>query len=118
MKHNSNKMILIISKVVETDSAIMHHPGEDNVPLMRTHQELVRYSDAEDDTFNTVVETLAEKLSHILEEPAVDDGETSTSEQSTNGYQRLLGPPGSSIELPWEESSEAQPDHSYPSSRN
>ena len=52
----------------------MHHPGEDNVPLMRTHQELVSYDNVEDDTYNTVVETLVEKLSHILTAPTAEDG--------------------------------------------
>ena len=89
----------------------MHHPGEDNVPLTRTHEELVCYSDAKDDTYITVVETLAEKLSHILEEPPADDGEASILERSRNGYERLLGPPGPCAEIPWARASQAQPYH-------
>ena len=80
-------------KVVEADSAIMHHPGEDNVPLMRSHQELVRYESAEDDAYNTVVETLAEKLSRVLQNPGIDDGKTFTSESRIYRPRRLIGPP-------------------------
>jgi hypothetical protein len=54
----------------------MHHPGEDNIPLMRTHQELVRYESSEDDTYNLVVETLAEKLSELLQNESTDEGES------------------------------------------
>lgn len=52
----------------------MHHPGEDNIALMRTHQDLVRYRNRDDDTFMLVVETIAEKLSEILENPVDYDG--------------------------------------------
>lgn len=40
----------------------MHLPGEDNICLMRTHEELVKYPSADDDTYVTVVETLVENL--------------------------------------------------------
>ena len=41
---------------------------------MRTHQELVRYESADDDTFKLVVETIKAKLSGILAMPAEHDG--------------------------------------------
>ena len=44
----------------------MHHPGEDKICLMRTHQALVQYDDANDDTYTTVVETLAENISRTV----------------------------------------------------
>ncbi|CZR45737.1 uncharacterized protein FPRO_15087 [Fusarium proliferatum ET1] len=53
--------------VVDFDSAIMHLPGEDNICLMRTHQELVRYDSPDDDIYVTVVETLAENLSRTVQ---------------------------------------------------
>lgn len=60
--------------VVDFDSAIMHLPGEDNICLMRTHQELVRYDSPDDDIYVTVVETLAENLSRTVQAERANEG--------------------------------------------
>ena len=76
------------------DSAVMHHPGELNMPLARTHTELVRYNSADDDTYNTVIETLCERLSHILGNNAGSEGTGQDSDQS--GQPKLLSWPNQS----------------------
>ncbi|KAH7245282.1 hypothetical protein BKA59DRAFT_170735 [Fusarium tricinctum] len=60
--------------VVDFDSAIMQLPGEDKICLMRTHQELVRYDSPDDDTYITVVETLAENLSRTVQAERENEG--------------------------------------------
>jgi len=71
---------------------MVEYPGAENIALMRTHQELVRFPDSEDDTFIFISETLADKLSGLLKTQALEEGMGISSQHSVNQGPLLLLP--------------------------
>ena len=76
----------------------MLHPGEDNICLARTHQQLVRYAGPDEDTYVTVVETLAENLSRTVQSEIKEQGKQNESQAAKSATMSFLESPPQSAQ--------------------
>jgi hypothetical protein len=59
--------------VVDKDSAALHCENAENIPLYRDHRDLIRFENAEDDTYRQICQTIGRKLTSIADLKATHD---------------------------------------------